>query len=98
MGLDMYLNEVNYVGHFKSLIAGRTSLASKLSKNSWAFVRKYWIRRIQRGSCHRVGFFFGSTEVDGWYWEDIQNTIDQLTPIIKASRDKNVWFEYQASW
>ena len=24
------------------------------------------------------GFFFGSTEIDDWYWEDIDNTIDFL--------------------
>lgn len=48
------------------------------------------------------GFFFGSTEYDEWYWNDIQNTVDQLKPIIKFFEDKEASKSYeiiyQASW
>ena len=43
------------------------------------------------------GFFFGSTEIDEWYWEDIKSTIEQLNDIIDHSVD-DAEFEYQASW
>jgi len=39
------------------------------------------------------GFFFGSTEVDQWYWEDIEHTIKQLSNI-KEKED----YYYRASW
>lgn len=50
------------------------------------------------------GFFFGSTDIDEWYWSDLQDTVDQLDPIIKnalAEKDKSgyaPYFQYQASW
>ena len=43
------------------------------------------------------GFFFGSNEVDDWYWEDIKETAKALTVIIDQSTE-DAWFEYQASW
>jgi len=46
------------------------------------------------------GFFFGSTEIDEWYFEDLKSTVKQLTPIIKAcpSEDFDVTIYYQSSW
>ena len=43
------------------------------------------------------GFFFGSYDIDEWYWSDIQDTVDKLNKIIDESVDDAV-FEYQASW
>jgi len=43
------------------------------------------------------GFFFGSTDVDESYWEDIDNTIEQIERVL--SNVPEDWdFEYQASW
>lgn len=44
------------------------------------------------------GFFFGSTDIDEWYWADIKNTIDQLDGIINLSEFENLSFYYQSSW
>jgi hypothetical protein len=46
------------------------------------------------------GFFFGSTDIDEWYFEDLKSTIKQLTPIIKdyPSEDFDVTIYYQSSW
>ena len=43
------------------------------------------------------GFFFGSSTVDEWYWEDIKDTIDKLNTALTESVD-DAMFEYQASW
>ena len=43
------------------------------------------------------GFFFGSTEVDDWYWQDIKETVTKLTDIIDQSIEDQE-FEYYASW
>ena len=41
------------------------------------------------------GFFFGNTEYDEWYYNDIQNTIDRLE---KALEDKDGEYYYSSSW
>ena len=42
------------------------------------------------------GFFFGSTEIDDYYWEDIQSTIDQLKAL--PIEDNRLDFYYRSSW
>ena len=43
------------------------------------------------------GFFFGSTQIDDWYWEEIKETLEKLNTIIDESVD-DAQFEYHASW
>ena len=43
------------------------------------------------------GFFFGSTELDEWYWASIKDTLEKLNDIISTSTDDQE-FEYRASW
>lgn len=43
------------------------------------------------------GFFFGSTDIDEYYWEDLENTKTGLKTMLK--KYGNDWeFEYYASW
>lgn len=43
------------------------------------------------------GFFFGSTEYDEWYMQDIDLTIEQLEQVLTTTNED--WsFEYQSSW
>ena len=44
-----------------------------------------------------TGFFFGSTEIDDWYWQDLNETVDKLNDALDNSVD-DAMFEYQASW
>lgn len=44
----------------------------------------------------QAGFFFGSTNVDEWYLQDLKYTYDLLTRLL--SNDKIDSFIYQASW
>ena len=49
------------------------------------------------------GFFFGGTEYDEYYFDDIQRTIDILTKVIEEEEEynKNKFyseFTYQSSW
>lgn len=43
------------------------------------------------------GFFFGSSELDDWYWENVKETVTKLTEIIDNTVDDQE-FEYHASW
>jgi hypothetical protein len=45
------------------------------------------------------GFFFGSTEVDEYYFEDLQYTQELLTKILSTIKeDSELEFIYRASW
>lgn len=43
------------------------------------------------------GFFFGGTEYDEYYYQDLEHTKELLEDILKNSQE-NWEFEYQASW
>jgi len=44
------------------------------------------------------GFFFGSTEIDEWYWEDLEYTAKELDRVLMNTFEQDVDFFYQASW
>lgn len=45
----------------------------------------------------QVGFFYGSYEIDDWYWEQIEDTLVQLGRIL--SKVPEGWsFAYDSSW
>jgi hypothetical protein len=46
----------------------------------------------------RSGFFFGSTDVDEYYYEDLKATVDTLTKILEQEDIDNFAFYYQSSW
>ena len=39
-------------------------------------------------------FFFGGTEYDEYYFQDLENTVKELTPLLKETGD----FYYRSSW
>ena len=41
------------------------------------------------------GFFFGSEVPDEYYWQDLTETRDRITELLKIPR---LYFEYQSSW
>lgn len=43
------------------------------------------------------GFFFGSTDIDEWYWEDMENTEKGLKEILSREDDLGDYY-YQSSW
>lgn len=44
------------------------------------------------------GFFFGGTDIDEWYWKDLEDTAKRLREILANPRWENVDFIYQSSW
>ncbi len=45
----------------------------------------------------KTGFFFGDTEYDKYYFEDLQYTKTEITNLLKED-NKDWYFEYTASW
>lgn len=44
------------------------------------------------------GFFFGSSEADDYYYEDLTETAERLTKILSEENINNFDFYYQSSW
>lgn len=44
------------------------------------------------------GFFFGSTKIDEWYWNDLKYTQVELKTILDKTKNEDISFIYQASW
>ena len=44
------------------------------------------------------GFFFGSTEYDNWYFDDLKYTKQLLKKLLRKDSSANWQFSYQASW
>ncbi len=46
----------------------------------------------------KAGFFFGSTDIDDYYKQDLNDTITQLTRVLDDDRLKGFNFYYHSSW
>lgn len=44
------------------------------------------------------GFFFGSTDIDKWYWKNLQDTVKQLTAVLDDPLFEHCYFSYRSSW
>jgi len=44
------------------------------------------------------GFFFGSTDYDEWYWENVKRTHEELKELLKLDLGYEWSFTYQSSW
>jgi len=44
------------------------------------------------------GFFFGSTDINEWYWNDLDTTIQQLERVLSLPNLNELDLEYQSSW
>jgi len=45
-----------------------------------------------------AGFFFGSYDIDEYYWSDIKDTIKQIAPLVENDEYKDLSYYYQSSW
>jgi hypothetical protein len=44
------------------------------------------------------GFFFGSTEFDEWFWDDIKRTEFELSAILENPENNSWAYYYRSSW
>lgn len=45
-----------------------------------------------------AGFFFGSTDLDEYYWQDLEHTVEQLARLFAHPGVEQFDFTYQSSW
>jgi hypothetical protein len=47
----------------------------------------------------RSGFFFGPTDIDEYYWEDLAETVSKLSKVLEDARLQDDWsLYYHSSW
>ena len=46
----------------------------------------------------QAGFFFGSYDIDEWYWQDIKDTIKKLDRVFALPEMSKLSFYYTSSW
>lgn len=46
----------------------------------------------------QAGFFFGGTDLDQYYWEDLEHTVKQLQAVLNHPSAKDFEYEYHSSW
>lgn len=44
------------------------------------------------------GFFFGSTDYDEWYYQELEDTVSQLDIVLNSPEYKDMDFQYDSSW
>ena len=44
------------------------------------------------------GFFFGSTEIDDYYWQDLEHTVDSIEAVLNNKKFDKAYFYYSSSW
>lgn len=44
------------------------------------------------------GFFFGSSDIDSYYFDQLRYTVEELSSILNNESLKNVTYTYQSSW
>ena len=86
------------------LVDGEVCGSKSLSKDG-----KKWIKNMIPGKVlkdsrvaeellpSQSGFFFGGTDYDEWYWDDLKHTVEMLEPLLKQ-KDSYADLYYSASW
>lgn len=46
----------------------------------------------------QAGFFFGSTEIDDYFWDEVERTITELEALLATEGIENWYFTYRSSW
>jgi len=45
-----------------------------------------------------AGFFFGSTDKDEWYYDQLEYTVDMINSLLANDQDHELSYYYRASW
>ena len=93
---DAYFRKVNFIyQYFRGKLVDEECIVSKFELNEFIQVCKdvynhkgdedYATENLPTTS----GFFFGSTEYDDWYWNDVKDCIKQMEKLYKKLDDED---------
>ena len=93
-----------------STIKAETRVEKGYVKNGETFANGMWCPIVEEGETivnpdvaesllpTQSGFFFGSTDYDQWYMQDIENTIEILTKTLRETDFNKCMVVYSSSW
>jgi len=106
--LEKLLNVCKEVKKIAKMKKGKVECGKELKDGQWVPIIKDGEYIENREEIEKIlptssGFFFGSTDYDEWYMQDIDFTIEKLENIIKEEKEMNKLgfysdFEYRSSW
>lgn len=77
-----------------------THVTSEQLRTLLSLVKKVLLLRSEEYAMEKLppasGFFFGSTEISDWYWEDLERTVQILENALQY--EDKMSFYYHASW
>ena len=91
-------------------IKAETRVEKGYVKNGETFANGMWCPIVEEGETivnpdvaesllpTQSGFFFGSTDYDQWYMQDIENTIEILTKALRETDFNKCMVVYSSSW
>lgn len=92
------------------IVVGASPMAEGWIKNGERYANGMWCPIFEEGEYvadiekakellpTQGGFFFGSTDYDQWYMEDIKDTIEILTKVLEETDFDTQMIAYSSSW
>lgn len=85
------------------MIQGTVQNGSRWENNQWVPVEEPGLVVINPEVCERLlpareGFFFGSTNYDQYYIEDLKETVSQLRVVLETTDFETQMLYYRSSW
>lgn len=95
-GEDDCKEYIVYESHFKTLL---DTVQRVLDAKGTDFEKEVASKELPPSE----GFFFGSSDIDEWYWQDLEDTKKIITSVlqeIEQDKASGAWadYYYQASW
>lgn len=101
--IQKLLDTCKYLADKIILIDDEINNGQRLVNGKWEDIKVKGKKIVNKDLCRKIlpttdGFFFGSTDYDEYYYEDIMNTIKQLTKILSDDRLDEYDLVYMSSW
>lgn len=101
--IQKLLDTCKYLADKIILIDDEINNGQRFVNGKWEDIKVKGKKIVNKDLCEKTlptesGFFFGSTEYDEYYYEDIMDTIKQLTEILNDDRLDEYDLIYMSSW
>lgn len=106
VGEDVYFRKVNFIYGFfseeinpdtESCIVSKSRIEDLIDACKRVFQNKGDVGYAEEHLPTQAGFFFGSTEYNDWYWEDVEDCYKKMTEVLDQMDEGDV-FLWEFSW
>jgi hypothetical protein len=106
VGEDVYFRKVNFIYGFfseeinpdtESCIVSKSRIEDLVDACKRVFQNKGDVGYAEEHLPTHAGFFFGSTQYDDWYWEDVEDCYKEMVDVLDQMDEGDV-FLWEFSW